>query len=417
MTEEATMELIKRRMIGEELSEEEIFKIIKDISNEKLNDIEIAGFIFSQALRGMTDKEIISMIKAMVNTGKKISFENQIIYDKHSLGGVPGNKVTLLIVPIVAAYGLKIPKTSSRAITSPSGTADTMEVLAPVEFKAEEVVSMVGKTNGLIVEADNDICPVDADIIKIEHYLGLNPESMMVSSILAKKIAMGINRLVVDVPIEGTKVGSMADGQQISKRIVKIGEQLGLKIICGLTYGGQPIGNNIGPSLEASEALESLKITHPDKTNSLIEKSTDLAGILFEMSGVAKGKGKSIAMDLLTSGKALEKMKQIIEIQGGDPQIINEIPKSQFQETIECPRTGYITQVDNAKLIKIARLAGAPEDKTAGIIIFGKRGDKIKKDKPLIKIFANDNNNLSKATKLALTSNPIKIEGMLLKQI
>ncbi|NVM03865.1 MAG: thymidine phosphorylase [Candidatus Helarchaeota archaeon] len=417
MTEETTMELIKRRMIGGELSENEIMKIINDISNKKLNDIEIAGFIFSQALRGMTNNEVLSMIKAMVETGKKISFENQIIYDKHSLGGVPGNKVTLLIVPIVAAYGLMIPKTSSRAITSPSGTADTMEVLAPVEFQAEEVISMVNKTKGLVVEADNDICPVDADIIGIEHYLGLNPESMMVSSILAKKIAMGINRLVIDVPVEGTKVGSMEDGQRISQRIVKIGKKIGLEIKAGLTYGGQPIGNNIGPTLEAQEAVESLKITHPDKTNSLIEKSTDLAGILFEMSGVEKGKGKSIAMDLLISGKALDKMKQIIEIQGGDPKILNEIPKSQHQETIECPRTGYVTQVDNSKLIKIARLAGAPEDKTAGIVIFGKRGDKIKKGSPLLKIYANNSKNLSKALDLALTSKPIKIEGMLLKQI
>ncbi len=417
MSKETTMELIKRRMIGEELSENEIMKIINDISNEKLNDIEIAGFIFSQALKGMTNNEVLSMIKAMVETGKKISFENQVIYDKHSLGGVPGNKVTLLIVPIVAAYGLMIPKTSSRAITSPSGTADTMEVLAPVEFKAEEVISMVKKTKGVVVEADNDICPVDADIIKIEHYLGLNPESMMISSILAKKIAMGINRLVIDVPVEGTKVCSMEDGQKISQRIVKIGKKLGLEIKAGLTYGGQPIGNNIGPTLEAQEAIESLQITHPDKTNSLIEKSTDLAGILFEMSGVEKGKGKSIAMDLLISGKALDKMKQIIEIQGGNTKIIDEIPKSQYQETIECPRTGYITHVDNSKLVKIARLAGAPEDKTAGIVIFGKRGDKIRKGGPLLNIYANNSNNLSKALDLALTSKPLKIEGMLLKQI
>ncbi|MHA1379850.1 MAG: thymidine phosphorylase [Candidatus Helarchaeota archaeon] len=417
MTKESTMELIKRRMIGEELEEQEIFQIIKSISNKKLNDIEIAGFIFSQALRGMSDSEVISMIRAMVDTGKKINFKNEIIYDKHSLGGVPGNKVTLLIVPIVAAYGLMIPKTSSRAITSPSGTADTMEVLAPVEFKAEEVVSMVNKTKGIIVEADRDICPVDADIIEIESYLGLNPESMMVSSILAKKIAMGINRLVLDVPVEGTKVPRMEDGECICARIHRIAESIGIQITCGLTYGGQPIGDNIGPALEAQEAINSLRITHPDETDSLVEKSTDLAGILLEMSGVEKGRGKAIAMDILTSGKALKKLIEIIEIQGGDPKIIDNIPKSQYSETITCPKTSYITKVDNIKLKRIARLAGAPKDKTAGMIVYGKRGDKMRKGDPLIKIFSNNISNLSKAVELTQSVNPITLEGMLLKQI
>ncbi|MHA1299449.1 MAG: thymidine phosphorylase [Candidatus Helarchaeota archaeon] len=417
MTEETTMELIKRRMIGEKLSEKEISQIINDIANKKLNDIEIAGFIFSQALRGMSDIEIVSMIKAMVDTGKTIKFENEIVYDKHSLGGVPGNKVTLLIVPIIAAYGLLIPKTSSRAITSPSGTADTMEILAPVEFKAEECISMVKKTKGIIVEADNDICPVDAEIIEIESYLGLNPESMMVSSILAKKIAMGINRLVLDVPIEGTKVPRMEDGEKISNRIQRIAEYLGLKVTCGLTYGGQPIGNNIGPVLEAQEAIESLRITDRDQTDSLIEKSTDLAGLLIEMSGVEKGTGKTIAMDILTSGKALKKMMEIIEIQGGDIKVLDNMPKSQYSETIKCPKTSYITKVDNFKLKKIAKLAGAPKDKTAGIILYGKRGDKMKKGTPLLKIFSNNSKDLEKAINLTITSKPVTLEGMLLKQI
>jgi AMP phosphorylase len=414
---EPTMELIKRRMFGEELTEGEIHKIIMDISNNKLKDIEIAGFIFSQVLRGMTDAEVTSMIKAMVETGKKIQFEGKIIYDKHSLGGVPGNKVTLLVVPIIAAYGLMIPKTSSRAITSPSGTADTMEVLAPVEFKAEELISMVKETKGVIVEADNDICPVDAEIIKIESYLGLNPEAMMVSSILAKKIALGINRLVLDVPVEGTKVPTMQDGEIISKRINRIAKSLGLEIVSGLTYGGQPIGNNIGPALEAREAIKSLQITHLDQTDSLIEKATDLAGMLIEMSGVEKGKGKAIAMDILISGKALDKMKEIIEVQGGNPKKIDEIPESQYNETIISPRTSYITKVDNLKLMKIARLAGAPKDKTAGIIVQGKRGDKMKKGSPLIQIFSNSSKDLEKAIDFANFSRPITLEGMLLKQI
>ncbi len=228
---------------------------------------------------------------------------------------------------------------------------------------------------------------------------------------------MGINRLVLDVPVEGTKVPTMQDGEIISKRINRIAKSLGLEIVSGLTYGGQPIGNNIGPALEAREAIKSLQIMHLDQTDSLIEKATDLAGMLIEMSGVEKGKGKAIAMDILISGKALDKMKEIIEVQGGNPKKIDEIPESQYNETIISPRTSYITKVDNLKLMKIARLAGAPEDKTAGIIVQGKRGDKMKKGSPLIQIFSNSSKDLEKAIDFANFSKPITLEGMLLKQI
>ncbi|NHI94042.1 MAG: thymidine phosphorylase [Candidatus Lokiarchaeota archaeon] len=410
----SSMENIKKKMIGIELDDSEIKGIINDICNDKLNDVEIAGFIFSQQMKGLSIKEIVAMINAFVDTGSRINFGIKTIYDKHSTGGVPGNKVTLLIVPIVAAAGLVIPKTCSRAITSPSGTADTMEVLAPVQFKSSEMIEMANKTNGIIVEASKDICPVDYKIIQVERYLHLNPESQMVASILSKKVAMGINKLVLDVPIEGTKIATMEEGQRIARKLVDIGKQLDIEIQAGITYGGQPVGNCIGPALEAQEAIEALTTCRVD---SLVEKSISLAGMLLEMSNFKKGKGRKQALEILKNGKAKQKFLEIIEIQGGDIKNINDIQIGQYDAKIHASQDGYITRVNNSILNQIAVLAGAPFDKGAGIKILGKRGDKISNGDVLLEIFSESETKLTKATSRALENPPILVEGMLLDKI
>ena len=408
----SSMENIKKKMIGIELDENEIKEIINDINDGKLNDVEIAGFIFSQQIKGMSIKEIVAMIDAFVETGSRINFGSKTIYDKHSTGGVPGNKVTLLIVPIAAAGGILIPKTCSRAITSPSGTADTMEVLAPVQFTSSEMVEMVNKTNGIIVEASKDICPVDYKIIKVERYLHLNPESQMIASILSKKVAMGINKLILDVPVEGTKIATMEEGQRIARKLVDIGKKLDLEIQAGITYGGQPVGNCIGPALEAQEAVEALTTCRVD---SLVEKSISLAGMLFEMSGIKKG--RKHAYEILKSGKARDKFIEIIETQGGTASKIKDIQIGQYDTKIHASQDGYITRVNNVILNQIAVLAGAPFDKGAGIKIFGKRGDKVSNGDVLIEIFAESETKLTKATNRALENPPILVEGMLLEKV
>ncbi len=411
----SSMELIKKKMIGIELKSSEINEIIQDINEGKLNDVEIAGFVFSQQTKGLTIKEIISMINAFVETGNKIDWGNEVIYDKHSTGGVPGNKVTLLIIPIIAAAGLMIPKTCSRAITSPAGTADTMEVLTNVQFKSSEMVEMVKKSKGIIVEASKEIVPVDYKIITVERYLHLNPESQMIASIISKKIAMGINKMVLDVPVgDNAKITTMQEGERISKKIVKIAKDLGLEIQAGITYGGQPVGNHIGPALEAQEAVEALTTC---KSDSLVEKSISLAGILLEMSGVEKGKGRKIAFDLIKNGKAKDKLIDIIEVQGGNKNSINEIQVGQYQTKIHAQKDGYITRVNNSLLNRVAVLAGCPTDKGAGIDIIGKQGDKIRNGDILIEIYAESETKLTKATEYALENPPIIVEGMLLQRI
>ena len=408
---------IKKKMDGKALTKEEIYDIIKDIVDGNLSQLEIAAFAIAQKYVGMTLEEIEYLTRAIADTGEKIEFD-EMVFDKHSIGGVPGNKVSLLIVPIVAASGLLIPKTSSRAITSPSGTADTMEVLAPVEFEASELKRIAKKVRGAIVWGGAlNIAPADDMIIRVEYPLSLDPRSQVMASIMSKKLAVGVNFLVLDIPVgTGAKVKTMDDARNFAREFVALGERLGITVECGITYGGQPVGHTVGPALEAKEALEALMGHGP---TSLIEKATSLAGILLEMGGLAhRGYGEELAKEVLSSGKALKKMKEIIEAQGGNPNIKPEdIPIGDKSVTIHSPADGYVARVDNTAIKKIARVAGAPIDKGAGIKLHGKVGYKVKKGDPILTIYAESESKLTYAHTLAMQLKPITIEGMLLQRI
>jgi len=412
-----SIEAIHKKIKGETLSKDEIYAIIEDVVKHRLSDVEMAGFLLAEEFHGMTMEEIEYLTRAMAETGVMIDFDRPV-YDKHSIGGVPGNKVTLLIVPIVAAAGLLIPKTSSRAITSPSGTADTMSVLAPVTFTAEELKELVEKVGGAIVwGGGTNIAPADDDLIKIEYALKIDPRSQMLASIMAKKLAVGADCLVIDIPIgPEAKVEDMAEGRKLANQFVELGERLGMRVQCGLTYGGQPVGHAVGPALEAKEALEALQGKGP---SSLVEKSTALAGILLEMAGLAPiGGGKDLAKSILERGKALEKMREIIEAQGGDPNVKPEdIPLGEYRITIKAQCDGYVTGVSNMAVNAIARAAGAPVEKGAGVIVYWKRGAKVKKGDPLLEIFAERESKLSEAYSVATRLRPITIEGMLLQRV
>jgi len=408
---------IKKKMEGKTLTKEEIYAIIKDIVEGNLSQLEIAAFAIAQKYLGMSLDEIEYLSRAMADTGEKIEFD-EMVFDKHSIGGVPGNKVSLLIVPIVAAAGLLIPKTSSRAITSPSGTADTMEVLAPVEFEAAELKKIAKKVRGAIVWGGAlNIAPADDMIIRVEYPLSLDPRSQVMASIMSKKLAVGVNFLVLDIPVgAGAKVKTMEEARLFARDFVALGERLGITVECGITYGGQPVGHTVGPALEAKEALEALMGNGP---TSLIEKATSLSGILLEMGGLAhRGRGEEIAKEILFSGKALKKMREIIEAQGGNPNIKPEdIPIGDKSVTLYSPADGYVARVDNIAIKKIARVAGAPIDKGAGVKLHGKVGYKVKKGDPIITIYAESETKLSYAHTLAMQLKPITIEGMLLQRI
>ncbi len=397
---------------------DEIRAILTDIYDRDLSVIEISVFLLTQEYIPMTMEEIEYLTREMVELGDRIDWGKETVYTKHSIGGVPGNKVSLLIVPIVAAADLLIPKISTRAITSPAGTADTMELFAPIAFNSDEIKDMALKNKGVICWGGKlDLSPVDSVISSVESMLNLDPESQILASILSKQLALGVNRMVLDLP-QGyyTKVETIEEARKFSHKFIQLADRIGIQLECGITYGSQPVGYNIGPALEAREALETLMGHGP---NSLIEKSLELSGILLELSGKAKrGHGADLAKEILDSGKALRKFREIIEIQGGNPKIKpSDIVVGANTYEFQAEMDGYVKGISNDLIKRIARAAGAPKYPGAGIKLYVKEGHKVSEGSNLIKIHAESEENLSNALKLLESQSPIYIESMLLDRI
>jgi len=394
---------IQKKIRGAKLTTEEINSIIHDTVSGSLSRIEMTALTYAEA-----------------RSGELFDFGPEV-YDKHSTGGVPGNKVTLIIVPIVAAAGLTIPKSSTRAITSPSGTADSMEVLAPIAFNAEKLKSIVSKEKACIIWGGAlNTSPADNILIEIERPLHMDPVGLMIPSILTKKLSLGVKKLVLDIPVgEGTKFPTPDNGKQFAYLFKEIAKNVGIETECALTLAHQPIGHAIGPGLEAKEAL-TLLMNYSAGPNSLIEKSTDLAGILLEMGGKAqKGKGQSLAKEILRSGKAYEKMKRIIEVQGGNPELKPKDIKlgSHFKEFFAI-KAGHITGVNNAIINRIAKATGCPHSKLSGVEIFKKQGARIKEGDLIFRIHSDSQNKLKKAEKIYnSTGGPIILGGMMIERI
>jgi AMP phosphorylase len=412
-----SVKYVHEKMRGKKLAREELYSIVRDVVDKNLSEVEMAAFLMAEHYHGMDDDELLWLTRAIAETGTQIDFDRPV-FDKHSIGGVPGNKVTLIIVPIIAAAGLLIPKTSSRAITSASGTADTMSVLAPVEFSAQELKRIASKNNGAIVWGGGlNLAPADDAFITVEHPLQLDPEPQMIASILAKKLAVGTDFMVLDIPTgEGAKISTSEEARRLGNRIIDLGVKLGIRIRCGVTYGGQPVGHAVGPALEAKEALQTLEGTGP---TSLVEKSTALAGMLLEMAGKAsKGNGQEIAKEILQKGRALKKMKEIVEEQGGGPNITSgQISVGTYKQTVTAPTDGYATHVSNAAINQIARATGAPGERGSGVVLYLKRGHNVLKGEPILDIHAERQTKLEEAYSLVAKLQPVTIEGMLLEEI
>lgn len=380
---------VRSKIYGKILSQNQIDQIIKDIVAGNYCDVEISAFITACASRGMNQEEILYLTKAMAEVGNKITWDCDMIVDKHCVGGVPGNRTTPIVVAIIAAFGLKIPKTSSRAITSASGTADTMEVLTKVEFDVENIKKIVNSQNGCLVWGGlSSLSPADDIFVKIERILNLDGEGQLIASILSKKIATGASHILIDIPIGKTaKVHNLKAGNIIKNHLEKIGKILGIKVKTIFTSGLQPIGNGIGPALEARDVVMVLK-NEKNAPSDLRNNALILAGKILEFSPqVKKGDGKNIAEEILNNGKAWEKFQAICEMQGG----LKQIPQASITKPILATKDGIIFDINNRHIASIAKLSGAPNNKVAGIYLNVKVGDKVKKGDILFTIHANQN--------------------------
>lgn len=410
---------IRKKMDGGRLARDETLEIVKDIVSDTLSPSEITAYVTASYINGLDMDEVEYLTRAMVETGERLQFTRHPIVDKHSIGGVPGNKITLLIVPIIAASGLLIPKTSSRAITGAGGTADLMEVLAPVSFSAVEVQKMTEKVGGVIVWGGaTNIAPADDKIITYEYPFRIDARGQMIASVMAKKFAVGADIVVIDIPVgQHTKIPTVQEGRKLAREFIELGERLGIRVECALSYGESLVGHTIGPNLEVREALAVLEgATEP---NSLIQKSLSIAGIALEMAGkAAYDQGFTMAAEILRSGKALEKMRQIIEIQGGDPTVkAEDIVPGDYRFDVRAPQDGYVIELNNNALVTLARLAGSPYDHGAGLEIHAKKGTRVKKGDPIFTFYADQEWRLERAIEAGRTLMPVVVEGMVIERI
>ncbi|MFI4954960.1 MAG: thymidine phosphorylase family protein [Gammaproteobacteria bacterium] len=381
-----SLSFIRSKVFGHSLSLHEMKIIINDIVAGRLSDMHIATFLTACAGDRLNKDEIIELTKAMIETGKKLKWPVETVVDKHCVGGLPGNRTSLIIVPIVAAFGLTIPKTSSRAITSPAGTADTMEVLAPVNLNIKEMRRVVEKENGCIIWGGSvELSPADDVLISVEHVLDLDSEGQLVASMLSKKVAAGSNHVLIDLPVGPTaKIRTMQMAELLKNYIERVSQALGLVTQCVFTNGSQPVGRGIGPSLEAFDVLEVLQCK-PGAPEDLRDRALTLAGHILEFSPtVSPGTGKQTAQSILDSGAAWKKFLAICEAQGG----IREPTSAKYSYVVTAPTSGQVIAINNRRLARVAKLAGAPKSKAAGVKLLTPLHTNVEKKQPLFIVYA-----------------------------
>lgn len=406
----ASIEAIKKKILGKNLTYAETKAIISDIVDGKLSDVELTYYVASGFLHAYTLDEMYHLVKAMAETGEEMNLNVKVV-DKHSIGGIPNNRTTMLVIPIIASLGLYIPKTSSRAITSPAGTADTMEVLAPVSHSLEKIKQIVKQTHGCLVWGGGlALAPADDRIIQVSRPLAVESYDKMIVSIMAKKVAMGVDFLVIDIPYGPTaKVKSLAVGKELSKKFIWISKKFGITTKVVMTRAIQPVGRGVGPALEARDVLRVLQ-QHELRPHDLEVKAINLAGQLLELKKFCKpGQGKVLAKKQLISGAAWEKMNQIIVAQGGKANIkADSVVLGAKNYEIHALKAGKVVSIDNKAINEICMNLGAPNEKIAGIHFHVDVGNKVAKGDKLFTLYARNQDRINLALK-ALENHPITV--------
>ncbi|KTC78292.1 thymidine phosphorylase family protein [Legionella brunensis] len=406
-----SLKYVRGKIFGKELKSPQIDEIIFDIAAGKYSKVHLASFITACAQNNFNPNEILYLTQALVKTGKRLKWDYPFVMDKHSVGGIPGNRITPIIVSIVAAAGLIIPKTSSRAITSPAGTADVVETVTSITLSAAKIKRVVNKEGGCIVWGNSlGFSAADDRIIHIERMLRIDPVGPMVASVLSKKIGIGATHVVIDIPVGPTaKIRCEDTFNQVEEYFSFVANALGINLYIIKSDGTQPIGKGIGPALEMKDILAILNNEKNSDINiNLKNKALEFAAILIEAGKIVKeGEGVKFAREILHSGKALKKFIAICEAQGG----FREPPSAPYTYEIVASKTGIIEEVDNRDLSLVAKLAGAPYHPAAGIEFFVLKENYVENNQLLYRIHAESKSELDYAVAYAKKMPIIKIDS------
>jgi len=389
-----SLSYVRGKLYGQEFSEEAAKAIVHDIKSGNYSDVQLAAFVAACADDRLNLDETIAITRAMVESGQRFDWGSELVLDKHCVGGLPGNRTTPIVTAIIAANGLTMPKTSSRAITSPAGTADTMETMTPVALSFDHMREVVTEQGACLAWGGSvSLSPTDDIVIRVERALDLDSEGQLVASVISKKVAAGSNKVLIDIPVGPTaKVRTHAAAQKLSHHLIATGEAMGLQVATHISDGSQPVGVGIGPALEARDVLAVLR-NEAGAPMDLRKRSLELAGRLLQMANLKDEDGNELtqleqcyqqAEETLNSLDAYDKFMAICEAQGG----FSEPEEAQFKHVIRAGRTGIITFINNRFIARLASLAGAPNAKLAGLEMHVRLGDKVEEGTPLMTLHA-----------------------------
>lgn len=397
-----SLEAIKKKIEGQRLTEEDLIAVMEDIGSRKLRETEVAFFVSTFFNPGFNEDEILWMTKAMATSGETLDFKNikdngDMVVDKHSVGGTAGKGVTPILISILAANGLVCPNTSTRAITSPAGTSDILEVVMPVALQKDEVYEVVKKTGACLIWGGSlYLAPADDEIINVERSLRIQEFQKVLVSIVAKKIAMGSTHVLIDLPYgKNTKIDRPDDLEFLEREFKNLFSKVGIECYIIKREVKGPDGRGVGPALEIRETLRVLEQSE-NRSIDLEEVVLNMSEILLENTGkTQKGEGKEMARKSLEDGSALEKFWEIATAQGQDSIIKSEdIEIGEFTSELFSTKSGRILDINTRGLVDIARALGTPKIKKAGLYIHKMVGDSVEKGDLLATLYSETESRL-----------------------
>jgi pyrimidine-nucleoside phosphorylase len=412
------IDVIAKKRDGGELSREEIEFFVQGYTQGEIADYQAAAWLMAVYLQGMTDRETNDLTAAMAHSGDVLDLKDVAPFavDKHSTGGV-GDKVSLVVAPLVAACGMPVAKVTGRGLGFSGGTVDKLESipgyrtdLSEAEFKAQL------KEIGIVLTGQSaDLAPADRKLYALRDATGtIDCIPLIVSSIMSKKLAAGADAIVLDVKTgNGAFMKTLEDAEALAEAMVRLGSQAGRRVVALISDMNQPLGWAVGNALEVREAISTL---HESGPADFREHCMVVAAEMLMLGGKADDANAALtlALETLASGAAWRKFRQLVEAQGGDVHYIEEpdrLPKARLIEPVPAPRSGYLAGVNAAEVgMAVVELGGGrvkkgdPIDHSVGVIVHYKVGDLVQKDTPLFTIHADDEAKLAAARERVLAA-------------
>lgn len=395
------VDIIEKKKNKEELTDDEIKFWIDGVTDESIPDYQTSALLMAIVLNGMTDHETAKLAECMMNSGDVIDLSDieGIKADKHSTGGV-GDKTSLALGPIISACGLKLAKMSGRGLGHTGGTLDKLESIEGfnVFLKEEDFKKQVNEIGFAIIGQTGELVPADKKLYALRDVTAtVDSIPLIASSIMSKKLASGSDTILLDVKYgEGAFMHTIEDAKKLANAMINIGKKLGKDTKAMITDMNQPLGNTIGNALEVKEAIETVKGNGPKDFTELVMTAGE---IMLVQGKIAKNKNEARAMleDAIKSGRAFEKLKKMVEYQGGNVKQIEDpdlLPQAKFKTQMKSQKEGYIDNIHSMNLgILAMKLGGGREKKedninyAVGLEMKVKKGDKIKKDDILATVY------------------------------